>query len=148
MKPSSLSPEKMAEIADLHGELEERCELDPLMDTLVAAPVFEFHPPGGALVGGETLRRYYAQFLERFMPLVEDAHMLCESGDGNASSREFQIRLRIDGQLEDHQLVAMDQNEVLERLQAGQVRALARVPEMDWAKRTADEIAPLSLPVQ
>jgi hypothetical protein len=42
----------------------------------------------------------------------------------------------------------MDQNEVHDRLQAGQSRALKRVPELDWAKRTADEISPLSLHVE
>jgi hypothetical protein len=39
----------------------------------------------------------------------------------------------------------MDQDEVLDRLEAGQRRALARVPTMDWAKRTADQVSPLSL---
>ncbi len=107
MKPSSLSAKQMAEIAQLHGELEERCELEPLMDTLVAEPVFEFHPPGAALVGGDTLRRYYTQFLERFMPLVDEVHMIGECGDAHASVREYQIRLRVDGRIEDHQLVAV-----------------------------------------
>jgi hypothetical protein len=41
----------------------------------------------------------------------------------------------------------MDQNDALNRLQAGQERALKRVPQIDWAKRTADEISPICLPV-
>ncbi|MEX0807376.1 MAG: amidohydrolase family protein [Dongiaceae bacterium] len=45
----------------------------------------------------------------------------------------------------DRKVLTMDQDEVLDRLEAGQRRALARVPTMDWAKRTADEVSPLSL---
>jgi len=97
----------MAEIAARHAELEGNLELDALMQTLVAEPVFEFHPPGAALVGGDTLRRYYARFLEHFMPLVEEVHLIGQTGDGSASVHEYQIRLRIDGRLEDHQLVAV-----------------------------------------
>ena len=45
----------------------------------------------------------------------------------------------------DRKVLTMDQDEVLDRLEAGQRRALARVPTMDWAKRTADQVSPLSL---
>jgi 5-methylthioadenosine/S-adenosylhomocysteine deaminase len=47
----------------------------------------------------------------------------------------------------DRKVLTMDQDEVLDRLEAGQRRALARVPTMDWAKRTAEQVSPLSLPV-
>jgi len=45
------------------------------------------------------------------------------------------------------EVLTMDQNDALNRLQAGQERALKRVPQIDWAKRTADEISPICLPV-
>lgn len=47
----------------------------------------------------------------------------------------------------DRKVLTMDQDEVLDRLEAGQKRALERVPTMDWAKRTAEQISPLSLPM-
>ena len=43
-------------------------------------------------------------------------------------------------------VLTIDQEDALDRLEAGQKRALARVPEMDWAKRTAEEISPICLP--
>lgn len=45
-------------------------------------------------------------------------------------------------------VLTMDQNEVHLRLQAGQDRAMHRVPTIDWAGRTADEINALCLPVE
>jgi cytosine/adenosine deaminase-related metal-dependent hydrolase len=44
------------------------------------------------------------------------------------------------------EVVTIDQNDALNRLEEGQKRALGRVPEMDWAKRSADEISPICLP--
>ena len=46
-----------------------------------------------------------------------------------------------------HEVLTMDQDEVHDRLQAGQDRSLLRVPGLDWAGRSADEINPLCLPV-
>lgn len=48
----------------------------------------------------------------------------------------------------DREVLTMDQDDVHQRLQDGQARAFARVPQMDWAKRTADEISPLCLPIE
>jgi cytosine/adenosine deaminase-related metal-dependent hydrolase len=47
----------------------------------------------------------------------------------------------------DRKVLTMDEGDVFDRLQAGQNRALGRVPQMDWAKRSADEISPICLPM-
>ena len=49
--------------------------------------------------------------------------------------------------VEDRRVLTMDQDEVLDRLESGQRRALDRVPSMDWAKRTAEQVSPMSLPI-
>ena len=49
--------------------------------------------------------------------------------------------------VKDRTVLTIDQDDALDRLQEGQNRALARMPEQDWANRSADEIAPFSLPV-
>ena len=49
--------------------------------------------------------------------------------------------------VKDRTVLPIDQDDALDRLQEGQNRALERVPDMDWAKRGADEISPLCLPV-
>ena len=49
--------------------------------------------------------------------------------------------------VKDRVVQSIDQDDALDRLQEGQNRALERVPDMDWAKRGADEISPFCLPV-
>ena len=49
--------------------------------------------------------------------------------------------------VKDRKVLTMDQDDVLDRLEAGQKRALGRVPTVDWAHRTWDQISPLSLAV-
>ena len=56
----------------------------------------------------------------------------------------------VDGRqvVKDREVLTIDQDDALDRLQAGQRRALERVPDIDWAKRSADQIAPLCLPLR
>ena len=46
----------------------------------------------------------------------------------------------------DRTVLTIDQDDALDRLQEGQKRALDRIPELDWAKRSADEMSPFCLP--
>ena len=105
MKPSTMTTEEMRAITQLHAELEQNGEYEPLIETLSEQPIFEFHPPGGQLVGGETLRRFYTAFLKNFMPLVEETILIGEWASSDACVHEYQLRLRIDGELENHQLM-------------------------------------------
>ena len=105
MKPSTLSAEQVLELTRLHADLETRGELDALMKTLVDEPVFEFHPPGGSLSGGATLRGYYERFLADFMPRVEAAEQMGEWFDERAAVHEYRMRLKGDPQT--HQLTSV-----------------------------------------
>ena len=105
MKPSALTAPQVAALTRRHAELELEGDYEPLLATLVDEPIFEFHPPGGQLCGGETLRRYYTRFLAEFMPLVEETVFINEWSNDAACVHEYQLRLRIDGVLENHQLM-------------------------------------------
>jgi hypothetical protein len=105
MKPSSLTADEVAALTRRHAELELAGDYDPLLATLVDEPVFEFHPPGGQLIGGETLRRYYTRFLAEFMPRVEETILIGEWSTSTACVHEYQLVLRVDGKLERHQLM-------------------------------------------
>ena len=100
-----MTTEEMRAITRLHAELELACDYEPLLETLTDEPIFEFHPPGGQLIGGDTLRRYYTAFLRDFMPLVEETILIGEWASPEACVHEYQLRLRIDGKLENHQLM-------------------------------------------
>ena len=77
-------------------------------------------------------------------PLRDPLKSLVYSGVASAVRDVY-----VNGELvvKDREVQTIDQNDALDRLQAGQQRALKRVPEMDWAKRTAEEIAPICLPM-
>ena len=97
MKPSSMTSEQMAAITRLHAELEQQGDYDPLLATLVDEPIFEFHPPGGQLIGGETLRRYYVRFLAEFMPLVEETILIGEWSDERGAASGARETARVIG---------------------------------------------------
>jgi len=108
VKPSELTALQAAELAHEHADAELHPDLEKLMATLVAEPVFEFHPPGRSLRGGEQIRRHYTQFLANFMPQVESTQLLGEWGDENAVVQEYTLSVRgDDGELESHRVVAV-----------------------------------------
>jgi len=78
------------------------------------------------------------------MPVRDPLKSLIYSGTADAVRDVY-----VDGNLvvKDRKVLTIDQNDALDRLQAGQERALARVPKYDWAHRNADEVSPLSLPL-
>ncbi|MCH2170192.1 nuclear transport factor 2 family protein [Myxococcota bacterium] len=106
-KPCQLTPDQVLELAQLHSELESSRDLEPLLATLDDEPVFEFHPPGATLSGMDRLRRYYQHFLNDFMPTIEETYLMGEWSGPDAVTFEYQLRLRVGGQLEDHQLVSV-----------------------------------------
>ena len=105
MKPSALSATQVAALTRRHAELELAGDYEPLLETLVDEPIFEFHPPGGQLIGGETLRRYYTRFLAEFMPLVEEIVMIIEWSNVSAYVHAYQLRRRIDVVIVNHHLM-------------------------------------------
>ena len=90
--------EQMAELGARHAELEARGELEPLLETLVADPIYEFHPIGLCMRGGDRIRRFYTQFCERFLPLRHDYTMIGEWVSESAVVQEYDITLRVDGE--------------------------------------------------
>ncbi len=78
-------------------------------------------------------------------PLRDPLKSLVYSGVASAVRDVY-----VNGELvvKDREIQTINQNDALDRLQAGQQRALERIPEIDWAKRSADEIAPICLPME
>ena len=56
----------------------------------------------------------------------------------------------VDGNLvvADRKVLTMDQNAILDEVQAGQGRIMEQMPSADYAHRNADEISPMCLPVE
>jgi hypothetical protein len=91
------SAERMAELAHHHAAAEARGDLEETMATLVAEPVYEFHPTGLTMRGGDRVRRYYTQFFEHFVPKTVGYRMLEEWVNETSLTQEYEITLRVDG---------------------------------------------------
>jgi hypothetical protein len=99
--------ERMYELATRHADLEARGKLDELMATLVEDPVYEFHPTGLRMTGRDRVRRYYAQFIENFIPMTAGYTLLEEWASEKSVGQEYEIVLRVDGTLETHRVVGI-----------------------------------------
>ena len=100
--------EKMLELGRLHARLEAERQLEPLMDTLIAEPVYEFHPSGLRMRGQQRVRRYYEQLLGRFMTWVRGYALLDEWANEHSVAQEYDIQVQVDdGPVETHRVVGI-----------------------------------------
>ena len=106
-KSSDWTAERMYELGTRHADLEARGKLDELMATLVEDPVYEFHPAGLRMTGRDRVRRYYAQFIEHFIPMTAGYTLLEEWASEKSVGQEYEIVLRVDGKLETHRVVGI-----------------------------------------
>ena len=78
-------------------------------------------------------------------PLRDPLKCLIHSGTADAVRDVY-----VDGNLvvSDRKVLTMDQDAILDELQAGQARVMENMPSADYANRSADEISPFCLPVE
>jgi hypothetical protein len=107
MAAGGWSVDEMYALGTLHARLEAEQKLDELMDTLVAEPVYEFHPMGMRMEGGETTRRYYAQFFADFMSKIAGYVLIDEWVNEDAVVQEYDITVTLDGEQETHRVVGI-----------------------------------------
>jgi len=141
------SVEDMAELGGRHSDLEARGLLQPLLDTLVTDPVYEFYPLGRGMRGEAIVHRFYTQFFEHFVPLRHDYKMLGEWVTHDSVAQEYDIALKVDGVVETHRvlgiLFAEDAPPGEKRLLGGErVYASERFVQL-MTGELFDELAPL-----
>lgn len=95
------------ELGHRHAQLEADRELDPLMETMVENPSYEFHPLGLGMSGGDRVRRYYAQFFEGFMEKIVGYQLIDEWANENAVVQEYDITTDDEGVVETHRVVGI-----------------------------------------
>ena len=78
-------------------------------------------------------------------PLRDPLKCLIHSGTAEAVRDVY-----VDGHLvvSNREVLTMDQNAILDEVQAGQARIMKNMPSVDWARREADEISPMCLQVE
>ncbi len=97
----------MAELGGRHAELEAQGELAPLLDTLAPGPVYEFYPLGRGMRGDETVKRFYAQFVEHFLPLRSRVEMLGQWVNATSVVQEYRLDFDVNGINERHHVVGI-----------------------------------------
>ena len=138
---SDWNAQRMYELGSRHAELEARGDLDGLMETLIEDPHYEFHPLGLCMRGGDRVRRYYAQFIERFLPMTVGYELLEEWVNESSVSQEYAIHLQVDGKIESHRVIGVLYADG-ERLGGERIYASERFVRL-MAGEIFDELEPL-----
>lgn len=99
--------EKMYELGTRHARIEGQRDLDELMLTMVADPVYEFYPLNKKLQGGDNVRRYYRQFMDNFMPMIVGYQLVEEWVNTTSVAQEYDITVAVDGVHETHRTLGI-----------------------------------------
>ena len=94
-------------LGEEHARVETAGDLEATMKTLVAEPVYEFHPAGRVLRGQAGVRRYYEHLIGHFLPHVESAVVIDEWCSESSLAQEYDVHVRIDGVLERHRVLGI-----------------------------------------
>ena len=86
---------QMAELGMRHSTLEAQGKLEPLLETLVEDPVYEFQPIGLGMRGGDLVRRFYTQFCERFLPMRHGYELISQWVSESSVAQEYDVSLRV-----------------------------------------------------
>lgn len=107
MSIAGWSVDQMAELGGRHAELEAKGELEPLLGTLAPDPFYSFHPLDRCMRGDDTVRRFYTQFIEHFLPLRSRVEMLGQWVNETSVVQEYVLDFEIDGRSERQNVVGI-----------------------------------------
>lgn len=97
----------MLELGTRHAQLEAEGELDLVMETLVADPVYEFWPIGLRMRGRDRVRRYYEHLIGPFYAAQKSYRLIEEWLSEKSLAQEYEMVVEIDGQLETHHVIGI-----------------------------------------
>ncbi|MEZ4332356.1 MAG: hypothetical protein R3F35_11415 [Myxococcota bacterium] len=97
----------MLELGTRHARLEAAGELDRVMETLVADPVYEFWPVGLRLRGRANVRRYYEHLIGTFFGEQKSYRLIEEWLSERSLAQEYAMTVAFDGGLETHRVIGI-----------------------------------------
>lgn len=104
---SNWNVDRMIELGHRHARLEAEKQLEPLMETMVDEPIYEFHPLGRMMRGGNRVKRYYTQFMARFMETIIGYELLDEWANERSVVQEYDITVDTGQGPETHRVVGI-----------------------------------------
>ena len=96
----------MRELGIRHAVLESQCDIDGTMDTVIADPIYEFHPVGLRMVGRDVVRRYYEHLCNEFIPNVSSS-LVEEWVSERSVAQEYEVIWDPDGVAERHRVIGI-----------------------------------------
>ncbi|MBC8342043.1 MAG: hypothetical protein H8E63_10330, partial [Proteobacteria bacterium] len=102
-----MDEKQMLDLATRHAQYEAEQKIGPLMETLVPEPEYGFYPANLRMHGGDLCKRYYEQFFTDFMSKVRGHKLLNEWVSHDSVAQEYDITLRVDGELETHRVLGI-----------------------------------------
>ncbi|HIM00163.1 MAG TPA: hypothetical protein EYG46_04095 [Myxococcales bacterium] len=102
-----MDEKQMLDLATRHAQYEAEQKIGPLMETLVPEPEYGFYPAKLRMHGGDLCKRYYEQFFTDFMSKVRGHKLLNEWVSHDSVAQEYDITLRVDGELETHRVLGI-----------------------------------------
>lgn len=103
----SWTVEDMAALGQLHVTHEVAQDMESLMATLVAEPVYEFYPLGKKLVGNGLVRLYYKHFNASVLDRMRSMKTFDEWTSLDSSAMEVEMLLDIDGEVQAHRVLGV-----------------------------------------
>lgn len=104
---STWTAEDMLELGTRHARLEAEGELDLVMETLVADPVYEFWPIGRRLRGRDGVRRYYEHLMGTFFGEQEGYELIEEWISDRSLAQEYAMTVRFEAGPETHRVIGI-----------------------------------------
>lgn len=97
----------MLELGTRHARLEAEGDLDRVMETLVADPVYEFWPVGLRLRGRANVRRYYEHLIGTFFGEQKSYRLIEEWLSERSLAQEYAMTVQFEGGLETHRVIGI-----------------------------------------
>ena len=107
MKQNQADRTRIYQLAARHAELEGQADVEPLLATLVADPLYQFPMQRLQMRGGAIVRRFYERFAERFGAMSDSSRLVAEWVNDGAVIQEYELTLRVDGEIEHHNVVGI-----------------------------------------
>jgi hypothetical protein len=105
--PVTWTAQQTLELGRRHAELEARRDLEGVMETLIAEPVYEFYPVRLGMRGEAQVRRYYTHLFSNFIPRTRSYALVAEWVNVASVAQEYDIDLEVDGRLERHRVLGV-----------------------------------------
>lgn len=85
---------EMRKLVQKHSDLETKLDIAGVLSTLVANPIYEFHPDRLRLEGKENIEQFYRDHFASFFPLIKSHVLINECYDESSACLEYDLYLK------------------------------------------------------